>query len=137
MRRTEDFMEHNLFLVFIFGGLFSLIAQLLIDLTKLTPARILVIYVSFGVFLYAIGAYEALFEIAGIGVSLPLVGFGANIGRGVKEAVQKNGAIGILEGGLSSSAIGITAALLFGFLAAVFFKSKTRRMGKPAKSNKN
>ncbi len=128
-------MEHNLISVFIFGGLFSLIAQLLIDLTKLTPARILVIYVCSGVALYAIGLYEPLFKIAGIGASLPLIGFGANIGRGVKEAVAENGALGILEGGLSSCAIGITAALLFGFLAAVFFKSKTRRMGKPSKSS--
>ena len=123
-------MEHNIFLVFILGGFLCLIAQLLIDLTKLTPARILVIYVCSGVLLYALGIYEPMFKIFGCGASLPLIGFGANIGRGVKDAVLKRGAIGILEGGLTSSSVGITSALLFGFIAAVFFKSRTRRMGK-------
>ncbi len=126
-------MEHNLFFVFILGGLLCLIAQILIDLTKLTPARILVIYVCAGVLLYGIGLYEPMFEIFGCGASLPLIGFGANIGRGVADAVDKNGLLGVLEGGLSSSAVGITAALLFGFASAVFFKSKTRRMGNKSK----
>ena len=121
-------MHHNIFLVFLFGGLLCLFAQLLIDLTKLTPARILVLYVCGGVFIYAVGAYEPLFEIFGVGASLPLIGFGANIGRGVYEAVNESGLLGVLEGGLSASAIGITAALIFGFFASLIFKSKTKRM---------
>lgn len=121
-------MQHNLILVFILGGVLCFLAQLLIDLTRLTPARILVIYVCLGVLLYAVGIYEPLFDIFGCGASLPLIGFGANIGRGVFEAVNEKGVIGILEGGLSSSALGITAALVLGFLASVIFKSKTKRM---------
>lgn len=127
-------MEHNLFFVFLLGGALCLIAQLLIDLTSLTPARILVIYVCLGVLLFGTGIYEPMFKIFGCGASLPLIGFGANIGRGVREAVDKNGLIGILEGGLTASAAGITAALLFGFLSALLFKSKTRRMGAADKS---
>ena len=123
-------MEHNLLLVFISGGLICLIAQILIDLTRLTPARILVLYVSLGVFIYAIGLYEPAYKIFGSGISLPLTGFGAVIAKGVKEAVDSFGALGILTGGLSASAAGISAALLFGFLASVLFKSKTRRMGR-------
>lgn len=121
-------MEHNLILVFIAGGFFSLAAQLLIDLTALTPARILVAYVCFGVLLFAVGAYEPLFKIFGCGISVPLVGFGATIGRGVFEAVSDSGAFGILTGGLTASSAGITAALLFGFLCALIFKSKAKRM---------
>ena len=118
----------HLLLAFIGGGVLSLIAQLLIDLTKLTPARILVSYVCLGVLIYALGAYEGLFEIFGAGVSTPLIGFGAVIGRGVFEAVNESGALGILSGGLNASAVGITAALLFGFLTALIFKSKPKRM---------
>ena len=87
------------------GGVLSVIAQLLLDLTSLTPARILVGYVVAGVFLYATGIYEPLFDIFGEGVSLPLIGFGAVIGRGVKEAVIKDGLVGILTGGLTASAV--------------------------------
>ncbi len=123
-------MEHNLLFVFLLGGTLCLGAQLLIDLTKLTPARILVIYVCLGVFLYGVGIYEPLFKIFGCGASLPLIGFGANIGRGVHDSIIEKGAIGILEGGLSASGVGITSALIFGFIAALLFKSKTRRMGK-------
>ncbi len=123
-------MEHNLLLVFLAGGILCLFAQLLIDLTALTPARILVAYVSVGVLIFALGIYEPLFEIFGCGVSVPLIGFGATIGRGVLEAVKSDGAIGILTGGLTASAAGITSALVLGFLAAVIFKSKTKRMGK-------
>ena len=118
----------QLFLTFIMGGIISVIAQILIDLTKLTPARILVIYVSFGVLLFATGAYEPLFDIFGAGVSVPLIGFGANIGRGVKEAVEAEGLLGAISGGLSASAAGISAALILGFLASVLFKSKSKRM---------
>ncbi len=123
MNITEQFL-----LAFISGGFICVIAQLLIDLTKLTPARILVLYVSVGVLLYAIGIYEPMQELFGAGVSVPLIGFGANIGRGIKEAVDTEGLLGAITGGLSSSAAGITAALIFGLLAAVFFKTKSKRM---------
>ena len=126
-------MVHSIFLVFILGGILSLIAQLLIDLTTLTPARILVAYVCAGVLLFAIGVYEPLTEIFGCGATLPLTGFGAVIGRGVKEAVDKDGALGILTGGLGAAAGGISAALIFGFLFSVFMKSKRKRMGRPEK----
>ena len=118
----------ELLLVFIFGGIVCSIAQVLIDLTKLTPARILVLYVCLGVLIYGIGLYEPLFQSFGAGISVPLLGFGANIARGVKEAIDSTGPIGILTGGLSSSAAGITAALLFGFLASLLFKPKPKRV---------
>ena len=120
---TEQFL-----LAFVSGGLVCVVAQLLIDLTKLTPARILVLYVSFGVLLYAIGIYEPMQDLFGAGVSVPLIGFGANIGRGVKEAVMSDGLLGSITGGLSSSAAGITAALILGLLASILFKTKSKRM---------
>lgn len=121
-------MLQSLFLVFLAGGLLSGVAQLLIDLTKLTPAKILVLYVCLGVFLFGVGAYTPLEEIFGAGVSLPLIGFGANIARGVKEAVDEKGAIGILSGGLTASSAGITAALLLGLLVSIFFKSSQKKL---------
>ena len=102
----------SLILAFVGGGTLCVIAQLLIDLTKLTPARILVLYVSVGVLLYAVGIFDPMKEIFGAGVTLPLIGFGANIAKGVKETVDKEGIFGALTGGLTSSAAGITAALL-------------------------
>ena len=121
-------MFGELILAFISGGIICVIAQLLIDFTKLTPARILVLYVSLGVLLYAVGIFEPLKEIFGAGVSVPLIGFGANIGRGIKEAVDKDGLLGVITGGISSSAAGITAALIFGLLASLLFKTKSKRM---------
>ena len=118
----------DLFLVFLGGGVICALAQLLIDLTKMTPARILVLYVSLGVLLFGVGLYTPLEKIFGSGVSVPLIGFGANIARGVKEAIDTEGAIGILGGGLSSSAVGITAALLFGLIAALIFKTSSKRL---------
>ena len=118
----------QLLLVFLGGGFFSLAAQILIDLTRLTPARILVLYVSLGVLLYATGLYEPLFSVFKTGVSVPLVGFGANIGRGVKESVLKDGLLGALTGGISSSAAGITSALILGVIFSLFAKSKSKRM---------
>ena len=97
----------DLVLAFVMGGLVCVPAQILIDKTKLTPARILVIYVSLGVLLYAVGLYDPLFKIFSTGVSVPLIGFGANIGRGVKEAVEKSGLIGALSGGLTAASAGI------------------------------
>ena len=122
-----SFIE-QLLLTFTMGGAICVIAQLLIDLTKLTPARILVLYVSMGVLIYALGFYEPMFDIFGAGVSVPLIGFGANIARGVREAVNKEGLIGVLTGGLSASAAGITSALLFGLFASLLFKTKSKRM---------
>lgn len=123
MSITEQFL-----LAFVSGGFICVIAQLLIDLTKLTPARILVIYVSVGVLLYAVGIYEPMQNLFGAGVSVPLIGFGANIGRGVKEAVESDGLLGAVTGGISSSAAGITVALIFGLLASLLFKTKSKRM---------
>ena len=117
-----------LLLAFVGGGTLSLIAQLLIDLTKLTPARILVAYVCSGVLIYAFGAYEWLFNIFGAGVSTPLIGFGATIGRGVEEAVAKDGLIGAFSGGLSATSAGITVALFSGLVMALFSKGKGKRM---------
>ena len=105
-------MIENLILTFLSGGIICVIAQLLIDLTKLTPARILVFYVSLGVLIFAVGLFEPMQEIFGAGVSVPLIGFGANIAKGVREAVEKDGLIGVLTGGLTSSAAGITACRL-------------------------
>lgn len=118
----------QLILTFISGGVICVIAQLLIDLTRLTPARILVTYVSLGVLIFAVGAYEPMYEIFGAGVSVPLIGFGANIARGVREAVEGEGLIGVLTGGLTASAAGITAALLCGLFASILFKTKSKRM---------
>ena len=115
-------------LAFAAGGVLSVIAQLLIDLTTLTPARILVAYVSVGVVLFALGAYEPLFEIFGAGVSTPLIGFGAAIGKGVKSAVENEGLIGILTGGLAATAAGITVALVSGLFFALFTKGKSKRL---------
>ncbi len=110
------------------GGLLCVIAQLLLDLTRLTPARILVLYVTGGVLLYATGAYDAMFKLFGAGASLPLIGFGAAIGKGVKEAILEKGAIGIITGGLSATAAGITVALVLGLLASLFTKGRPKRM---------
>ena len=113
---------------FLVGGAFCVIAQLLIDLTAITPARILVLYVCGGVFLSAVGIFEPLRRFAGSGAAVPLVGFGGLIARGVREAIENDGIMGILTGPLTASSAGIAAALTFGFLAAVFFKGKPKRL---------
>ena len=105
------------------GGLLCVIAQILLDRTALTPARILVSYVVAGVLLGAIGLYPALVEFAGAGATVPLTGFGNLIATGVRAAIDEEGALGILSGPFSAAAAGIGAALLFGFLAALFGKS--------------
>ena len=107
---------------FLVGGIFCVIAQLLIDKTKLTPARILVIYVVAGVILGGLGIYEPLVEFAGNGAATPLTGFGYLIAKGVREAMDEKGLLGALTGGLSSAAGGIAAALVFGYLAALIFQ---------------
>ena len=111
---------------FLIGGLFCLIGQILIDKTKLTPARILVCYVVIGVFLGAIGVYKPIVEFAGAGATVPLTGFGNTLVRGVKEAVDRDGFIGIFTGGLTASAGGIAAAILAGLVASLLFKAKDK-----------
>ena len=111
---------------FLVGGALCAIAQILIDKTKLTPARILVGYVMAGVFLGAIGVYEPLVKLAGAGASVPLTGFGYSIAKGVREAVDKSGLLGIFTGELTAAAGGTAAALIFSFLAAIIFKGKAK-----------
>ena len=111
---------------FFVGGLLCVIGQILIDKTKLTPARILVSYVVIGVFLGAIGVYEPLVEFGGAGATVPLTGFGYNLAKGVKEAVNEDGFLGILTGGLKATAGGIAAAIVSGLLASLIFKAKDK-----------
>lgn len=111
---------------FLVGGLLCLIGQILIDKTKLTPARILVGYVVTGVVLGAVGVYKPLVEFAGAGASVPLTGFGYNLAKGVKEAVTENGFLGIFTGGLKATAGGITVAVTAGLLASLIFKPKDK-----------
>lgn len=111
---------------FIVGGLICVVGQFLIDKTKMTPARILTLYVCVGVLLGAVGIYDKLIDFAGAGASVPLTGFGNLLAKGVKEAVTEQGFIGIFTGGLSKTAGGITAALVSGLAVAVLFKSRTK-----------
>ena len=111
---------------FIVGGLICMVGQLLIDKTKLTPARILVAYVVAGVFLGAVGLYPKLMEFAGAGASVPLTGFGNTLAKGVREAVQDKGFRGIFTGGLKATAGGITAAIVAGLTAGLIFKAKDK-----------
>ena len=111
---------------FVFGGLLCLIGQILIDKTKLTPARILVSYVVIGVLLSAIGLYAPFAEYAGAGASVPLTGFGHTLAKGVKEAVQEDGFLGIFTGGLKSTAAGITTAVFAGLVASLVFKARDK-----------
>lgn len=111
---------------FLCGGALCLIGQILIDKTRLTPARILVLYVVSGVVLGAVGLYRPLEELCGAGATVPLTGFGYCLAKGVAEAVAEKGALGILTGGLTAAAGGITAAVFFGYLAALLFKPKPK-----------
>ena len=111
---------------FIFGGLFCVVGQILIDKRKLTPARILVGYVVAGVILGAIGIYKPRTEFAGAGATVPLTGFGSSLAKGVKEAIDQSGFIGILTGGLKATAGGITAAIVAGLIVSVIFKARDK-----------
>ena len=117
----------RLILSFIIGGVICITAQILIDLTRLTPARILVFTVCLGVALGASGIYGFLFNIAGAGVSVPLLGFGANIAEGVREAIDKDGILGILKGPFSAASVGCTSALLFGFISCLAVRGSPKR----------
>ncbi len=111
---------------FLLGGAFCAVGQILIDKTKLTPARILTSYVVFGVLLGALGIYGPLAEWGGAGATVPLTGFGYTLAKGVREAVESDGALGILRGGITAAAAGIAAAIFFGYLAALLFKPKDK-----------
>jgi stage V sporulation protein AE len=111
---------------FLIGGAICLVGQLLIDKTKLTPARILVSYVVAGVILGAVGLYAPFAEFAGAGAAVPLTGFGNTLAKGVREAVDEQGFLGIFTGGLKATAGGITAAILAGLLAALLFRPKDK-----------
>ena len=111
---------------FLIGGLFCAVGQILIDYTKLTPARILVSYVVIGVIIYSLGWYKPLVEFAGGGASVPLTGFGHLLAEGIRKAIDEKGFLGVFTGGMTSAAGGITAALIFGLLASIIFKQKDK-----------
>ena len=112
---------------FLCGGILCAIGQIFIDKTQLTPARILVGYVVSGVILQAVGVYERIVEWGGAGATVPLTGFGCNLAKGVEKAVAEQGWLGVFTGGLTASAAGITAALIFGVLMALLFKPGEKR----------
>lgn len=109
-------------IAFLVGGAICAIGQVLIDFTKMTPARILVTYVVAGVILGGLGLYQPLIDFAGAGATVPLTGFGSILAKGVKEAVAQKGLIGAISGGLTASSAGITAAIVFGLIIALIFK---------------
>ena len=111
---------------FLIGGLICVIGQILIDNTKLTPARILVLFVCLGVVLGAFGIYDKLVDFAGGGATIPLTGFGNSLASGVKEAVREKGFIGVITGGLSACAGGVTVAMLSGLVVSMIAKSRDK-----------
>ena len=114
------------FKAFVIGGLLCVIGQILIDTTKLTPARILVSYVVVGVLLGGVGLYEPFAKFAGAGATIPLTGFGYSLAKGVRETIDSNGFLGILTGGLKSTAGGITAAIFLGLIMSLIFRPKDK-----------
>ena len=122
---TIDWMQ--LIRCFVVGGTLCVIGQILIDKTKLTPARILVAYVTTGVILGGLGIYKYLVDFAGSGATVPLTGFGYNLAKGTIEAVKENGLIGAFTGGLKASAGGIAAAVFFGYIASLISKPKIKK----------
>ncbi|MCH5169702.1 MAG: stage V sporulation protein AE [Oscillospiraceae bacterium] len=111
---------------FIIGGIICVVGQLLIDLTKLTPARILVSFVVLGVLLGALGLYQPIVEFAGAGATVPLTGFGNMLVQGTQKAIREKGALGILTGPLSSASVGITVAMMSGLVVALVTKPKSK-----------
>ena len=111
---------------FVVGGFICVIAQIIIDKTSITPARILVLFVTLGVGLTAIGVYEPLVKFAGAGATVPLSGFGYLMAKGVVEAIRKQGFLGVFTGGLIAGSAGISAAIFFGYLAAICSKSQDK-----------
>lgn len=118
------FMEY--IKAFIVGGGICVIGQLLISYTRLTPARILVMFVTAGVILQAVGIYEKLVDFAGAGATVPITGFGYSLGKGAIEAVEQSGVLGAFTGGIKATAGGIAAAVFFGYLNALLFNPKTK-----------
>lgn len=116
----------NYIWAFIVGGIICVVGQILLDLTNLTPARILVIFVVSGVVLSGLGLWQPLVEIAGAGATVPIIGFGHLLAEGVKSAVAHQGLVGVFTGGLSSCSGGVSASLVFGFLASVVTRSKSQ-----------
>lgn len=110
--------------VFIFGGIICVLSQILMDTTKLMPGRVMVILVCLGAILGAIGIYQPFLDFAKAGASVPLTGFGYNLWLGIKEAVDKDGLIGLFRGGFKMAAVGTSAALIFSYLASLIFKPK-------------
>ena len=108
------------------GGIICVIGQLLIDKTKLTPARILVSFVVAGVIMTALGVYKPLVEFAGAGATVPLCGFGYTMAEGVKKAISENGSVGILTGGITAAAAGITSAIIFGYMFSLVTKQRDK-----------
>ena len=123
--QSIDLMQ--LLRTFIVGGLICIIGQILIDKTKLTPARILVVFVTLGTVLGGLGIYKYLIDFAGAGATVPLTGFGANLAKGAIEGVQEFGLLGAFIGGVRASAGGIAAAIFFGYIASLIAKPKIKK----------
>lgn len=123
--QSIDWMQ--LLRCFIVAGIICIIGQILIDKTKLTPARILVLYVTIGAILGGIGVYKYLIDFAGCGATVPLTGFGANLAKGALEGVKESGLLGAFIGGVKASAGGIAAAIFFGYLASLISKPKIKK----------
>ena len=126
-----DFLQNfdwmQLLKCFVVGGIICIIGQLLIDKTKLTPARILVLFVTVGAILGGLGIYQHLINFAGAGATVPITGFGANLAKGAIEEVQKIGLLGAFTGGVKASAGGISAAIFFGYIASLIAKPKIKK----------
>ena len=116
----------NFLVAFLVGGVICVVGQIIIDKTKLTPARIMVGYVVTGVLLGGLGIYSSFADFVGAGATVPLLGFGNSLAKGVKEAIDSNGFIGVFTGGLTMTAGGICAAMLFGYLSSLIFKPKSK-----------
>lgn len=112
--------------VFVVGGLVCLIGQILINLTKMTSARILVTFLLLGVFLEAIGVFKYIEKFAGAGITIPITGFGSTLVKGALKGLNEKGLLGVLTGGLSATSTGVSSAILFGFLMAIIFRSRTK-----------
>jgi len=113
-------------MAFVVGGVICAVAQILIDRTKMTPARIVVLFVVSGVVLTAVGVYDKLVEIGGAGATVPIAGFGYSLAKGVEKAVASQGLLGVLTGGITATAAGITGAIFFGFMMSLAFKPKAK-----------
>lgn len=120
----DVFMEY--FWAFVIGGAICAVGQVLIDLTKLTPARILVSFVVAGTVLGALGWYQPIIDFAGAGATVPLTGFGSLLAKGMREAIDKDGLLGIFTGGFTACSAGVTAAMIFGLIVALIFKRTDR-----------